>query len=345
MTKVKESSFLSWERASNEKFQWPIDAQISNYDVVFEADKLVSAPIMSVIVLTYNHHDSIEKCVASIVDQDTQYPYEILLADDGSDDGNIEICRQLQRRHPDKVKLLIAKRNYKSFTVNILRAYRHLRGEYVTWCEGDDYWMGRNRVEKQISYMLSHPEVVFSVGQMIRRVLSTGEERIFPEDLSEGTTVFIKDGYRFFHISTWCTRKDYLLSLVPVLSEVGYITDSAVLILAEGDCGISVHKGIVSCHMVTGEGSWSSLNTNQERAARLRYLKSRYRHFPRHVHDFCAQQLFGAYFEFAIAFAREGEVVNLLFVLLNMVKVFIKNPKAAASYMKKRIHGRFDGNR
>ena len=49
-------------------------------------------PLISVIVPIYNTQEYLTKCVQSVLDQ-TYQGFEILLVDDGSQDGSAEICR------------------------------------------------------------------------------------------------------------------------------------------------------------------------------------------------------------------------------------------------------------
>ena len=47
----------------------------------------VSTPVVSVVVQTYQHGRFIEQTLQSILDQETSFQFEILVGEDGSDDG------------------------------------------------------------------------------------------------------------------------------------------------------------------------------------------------------------------------------------------------------------------
>ncbi len=49
-------------------------------------------PKVSVSVVTYNQKNFIAKCLEAFVNQITNFPYEIIIGEDGSTDGTREIC-------------------------------------------------------------------------------------------------------------------------------------------------------------------------------------------------------------------------------------------------------------
>jgi len=56
-------------------------------------------------VPTYQHIATIGKCLDSLLDQDVDFAYEILLGEDGSRDGTRELCREYANKYPEKIRL------------------------------------------------------------------------------------------------------------------------------------------------------------------------------------------------------------------------------------------------
>ena len=73
--------------------------------------------MLTSIIFTYNHDNSIAKCIDSILEQKTTYPYEIHIWDDCSTDKTSEICRKYAAQYPDKIKLTVQKKTH--FAVRI----------------------------------------------------------------------------------------------------------------------------------------------------------------------------------------------------------------------------------
>lgn len=119
-------------------------------------------PVISIVVLTYNHEEYIRKCIDSILAQKTTFPYEIVIADDCSTDRTVEIVREF---YSDKIKLITREKNV-GICRNIYEAYREIKGKYIFDCSGDDYLPSDMALQKHVDYLETH-EDVFSVGSWI----------------------------------------------------------------------------------------------------------------------------------------------------------------------------------
>lgn len=116
-------------------------------------------PVVSVLVLAYNHEKFIAQALDSIVCQLTDFPYEIVVGEDCSSDTTKEICMDYQRRYPDKVKLLLQKKN-KGLIGNFCDTLRTCKGKYIAECAGDDFWNDCHKLQKHVDYMNRHEDVV-----------------------------------------------------------------------------------------------------------------------------------------------------------------------------------------
>ena len=57
-------------------------------------------PIVSIVVLTYNHEHYITKCLQSILAQKTQYQVELIIHDDASTDNTVkEVEEEINNGH------------------------------------------------------------------------------------------------------------------------------------------------------------------------------------------------------------------------------------------------------
>jgi glycosyltransferase involved in cell wall biosynthesis len=94
-------------------------------------------PKVSVCVVTYNQVNYINECLQSLVDQETTFPIEIIVADDCSTDGTAEAVREFARRYPGIVRPLLRSANL-GWMRNYLEVHAEARGEYVAHMDGDD---------------------------------------------------------------------------------------------------------------------------------------------------------------------------------------------------------------
>jgi glycosyltransferase involved in cell wall biosynthesis len=161
-------------------------------------------PLVSITVPTYQHTSYIGQCIESILMQKTNFPYEIIIGEDESVDGTREICIGYAEKHPDKIRLFLRDRNISHYKYEQGRSMRFngifnrmsSRGKYIAWCEGDDYWLSPNKLQKQVDLLERHVECSICFHRALR-VDESGK--------SFGTT------WPFGHIKTFTEIRDLLL--------------------------------------------------------------------------------------------------------------------------------------
>lgn len=106
---------------------------------------------LSILVFCYNQEGTITKTLESILDQEHNYKYELIVCDDCSKDKTPEIIRRYYNKYPDIIKPIIRPQN-----LGLIRNYydgmSRAQGEYIMVCAGDDYWLP-GKVNIQINYM------------------------------------------------------------------------------------------------------------------------------------------------------------------------------------------------
>ena len=117
----------------------------------------IPAPKVSVVVMTYNHRRHIEQSLDSVLSQRAAFPFELLISEDCSTDGTREVVIEYQRRHPERIRLLLSERNLRSNAV-VARGINAARGQYVAMLDGDDYWTRDDKLQRQADFLDAHPE-------------------------------------------------------------------------------------------------------------------------------------------------------------------------------------------
>ena len=113
---------------------------------------------ISVGVITYNQEATIRQTLDSILAQKGDFDLELVIGEDCSPDGTYAICADYAKRHPDVVKLLPNTKNL-GIMANFARVMKACTGEYVGICAGDDYWCDDQKLQKQLDYLHTHPDV------------------------------------------------------------------------------------------------------------------------------------------------------------------------------------------
>ena len=83
---------------------------------VLASPVLVKKPILSVRVVTYNHVQFVSKCLSSVLSQETNFDFEIIVCDDCSNDGTIDVLNDLHLKNPCSIKILQSNKNFGHYT-------------------------------------------------------------------------------------------------------------------------------------------------------------------------------------------------------------------------------------
>lgn len=141
-------------------------------------------PLVSICCLTYNHAPFIRKCLDGFLMQETSFPVEILIHDDASTDGTVDIIKEYTEKYPDRIFPLFEEENQYSKPHHKhldLYNYERARGKYIAYCEGDDYWTDPFKLQKQVDFLEANPE--YSVCWH-RRSFVNEEDEIISDDLA-----------------------------------------------------------------------------------------------------------------------------------------------------------------
>lgn len=115
-------------------------------------------PIVSIIVCTYNQEQYIKQTLDSILMQQCNFEFEILVGEDCGTDSTRKICEDYAAKY-SQVKVLDRPQNLGK-QKNFFDALIQCKGKYVSMCDGDDYWQDPLMLQKEVDYLESHPECV-----------------------------------------------------------------------------------------------------------------------------------------------------------------------------------------
>jgi len=122
---------------------------------------------LSVVMPTYNHGKFISRAVESVLMQETDFEFELLIGEDGSTDGTREIVQRYKELHPKKVRLFLNDRTnivyingHPTGRRNLITLLGEATGEYVALLEGDDYWIDPAKLQKQVDFLDQNDDFV-----------------------------------------------------------------------------------------------------------------------------------------------------------------------------------------
>jgi glycosyltransferase involved in cell wall biosynthesis len=164
----------------------------------------VSLPVVSVCMICYNHGRFVAQAIESILSQVTDFPIELVIGDDCSQDDTLQICTEYARRD-SRVRLLPRQRNL-GVMQNFADALAACKGKYVAVCEGDDYWTDMSKLAEQVHFLDGHPEFAGAAHQS-DVLIGNHIERKFRLSVPEAIALSDLTAGRLFHTASVIFRR------------------------------------------------------------------------------------------------------------------------------------------
>lgn len=232
---------------------------------------------VAVIVVTYNHKDTIARCLDSIVLQRVDFPIKVYVADDASTDGTSDIVREYARRYPTIVPLIREKNM--GAVPSCISALKQISSEFFNITEGDDYWCDPEKLKLQVEALRRHPECS-CCSHMTEAKDKNGDHMSYIPKKCKGS-------YRLFDFmsappchTTSLLYRNFLPSLGE--REWSHLTGDGWYTAMALDRGKMIFLNrLMSVYNVSGEGAWSKLSTEEkaEIHQKTSFLMDQFFHF------------------------------------------------------------------
>jgi len=121
------------------------------------------SPLVSILVTTYNQEAYIGKTLDSLLMQDCAFDFEVLIGEDCSTDQTRKICQEYAQIHPNRIRLFLNEQN-KGLIKNYFDLLGQANGFYLADCGGDDCWLTKDKLSRQVQLMEQYPELSMVYG-------------------------------------------------------------------------------------------------------------------------------------------------------------------------------------
>lgn len=231
---------------------------------------------VSVCIITYNHKKYIEQCIESILSQKTSFNYELLIYDDYSNDGTREILQEYKKKYPELISLILPSEN--QFSKGIRGMFAHFlyplcKGEYIALCEGDDYWIVTDKLQKQYDFLSSKNEysLVYT-----NRIIVDKDNNIIREEIQESRDISIQDIVNGLipHTQTIMMRNEPFIIKVFQHYKNIYSGDRFTSYVCALSGKIYLLSEITAAYRETGTGVWTSFSEIQRLTKRVENLSN-----------------------------------------------------------------------
>lgn len=252
---------------------------------------------LSVIFITYNHGKYVEKALRSVLAQETDFPFEVVIGDDCSNDGSQDILKRIAAEYPEheakgsgdrQIRLFIRSENTGGRpTLNVYETTKRCTCEYLAYLEGDDYWTDTHKLQKQVDILDAHKEYIAVTHDMEmvddQSAPITDKEVLKIGELYDWNGVFTYDDYCYSgkwpgHYATVVSRNIYKEEKYDytILYRASDFTDDALInlfLLMQGDIYRTDEKMSAWRYIKKAGGSnWNSIAIKRNIAREDSYM-------------------------------------------------------------------------
>lgn len=215
--------------------------------------------VVSIACATFNQADLIEGAIHGFLRQRTTFRFEIIIRDDASSDGTRQILEDFQLRYPSVIRLILHDQN--TFSLGQYPFYEFaesIEGEFVAFCEGDDFWICDDKIQRQVDQLRRLPECVASFAGTIMVDMATASESII--GLTDNEMIYSRVLSKYHHTSTYLVRSvQYQKIIRRYFVPTGLYGDSTLSRFLIHYGTICTLPKVVSVYWVNQKGIWSSL--------------------------------------------------------------------------------------
>lgn len=211
-------------------------------------------------MLAYNHEKYIAQAIDSILSQQVNFQFEIVIGEDCSTDNTRLILLDYWQKHPGVFKLLLHEKNVGP-SKNHMLTMEACTAKYVAMCEGDDYWTSPHKLQEQVDHLEANPECNLSCHRVTHRQESSAAMLPWKQeafvDYPTGRAITLKNIFDPYIISTVSVVYRNAALDIPKLKQVRFFKDLFLYsVLLENGVGMCMNKDW-AVYRIHEQGIWS----------------------------------------------------------------------------------------
>ena len=254
-----EAEARSKLKSQFELFSQPLPTEADLLAMWGDSDEVV----VSIACATFEHGGLLDDAIRSFLMQRTDFRFEIVLRDDASTDGTRDLIAGYMQRYPSIIRARLYDENQYKLGRRPADEWMELTcGKYVAICEGDDFWIDRDKLQDQVTQLQSHPDCVISVAGTFR--YNVPNDELDETGVLEHEKIYSTFPPKYHHTSTLVIERGALGKATAKQKKHNLYNDMMLrrFLMDIGNC-ICLPR-IVSVYWVNCRGTWSSLGREKQ---------------------------------------------------------------------------------
>ena len=257
---------------------------ITEYEIMknWKGDK--NTPLVSICTITYNHEKYIAEALDSFLMQKTDFPIEIVIDDDCSTDDTAKVINKYIKKYPNIIRANFRSENV-GMMANFIGNINKANGEYIALCEGDDYWIDKNKLSYQVEEMELHKKCDLSFHSAVE-LAGLNKGKIISNHSKSNKVFEVKDvilgGGEFCPTASLLFKKSVLTNLSDLMSKAP-VGDHFIQIIAASSGGALFLSRAMSIYRVGHLESWLSNMKRLDKMSVIESIENRAKHTNKHI--------------------------------------------------------------
>lgn len=271
---------------------------------------------VSVVIPTYNHEKYIAHAIESVLLQQVNFDFELIIGEDASRDGTRAIVLDYQARYPDKIRVLLqeeaAAERERALGLggktNFVEALQACSGQYIALLDGDDYWTSPHKLQRQVEFLTDHPDFAISFHN-VERFYEDGsrpsEHQCPPNQKAvSGVEDLLKVNYVHFGS---CMFPRGLFGEFPDWFFAATFGDWPLHVLNAQHGKIGYIDEVMAAYRIHDKGEWSSKSDKQRTLQLVDFYERINKHLAFKYHGIIGDKLFRCWYWLAVLASGEDD--------------------------------------
>lgn len=227
---------------------------------------------LSIAVTFYNQKNFVDRALESIFSQNLDCSFEVLVGDDGSSDGTVDVIKKWMQIYPDKISLFIMDRRLDESNEPIYRAsanrlnlVAHANGEYIAFLDGDDFYSDKNKFSLQLSVLESKEnEDCIACAHNVNYYWDNGETKPIndPSFKEQKVGWFLYWTRMYFCSTSFVFRNIFTHKMNFILKD--YFDDNLIVFFALQFGLIYYLPATMACYQQSDKSSWGKRSLDEQ---------------------------------------------------------------------------------
>ena len=286
--------------------------------------------LLTVCIITYNHEKYIEQAIKSVLMQQTNFNFKIVIADDCSTDSTSRLLKKYKEENKDQIHLLLHDKNVGA-AQNFIDLITYPKTKYIAYLEGDDYWIDPLKLQKQVDYLEANDDfsMIFTGAEILIN------NKNFKAELNSNIETREYSGEEIFE--NWIVpsasvlfKSQFITDVVKNLNHNGIVYGDIVLFLTLEKFGKIYCFNEKTCVYRRNESGVSILNPMKEKKA-LAHFKAINSIFEYRYKKIVHANLSKIYLNMATLSLKNKKIIGIIYFInaafynFNFVKKYLKN--------------------